>query len=333
MPERSADDLRRELQRAGFANTAIDAVWPRWWSDEASDSEAASAELRYTLARRLGLSPSSLFDEEPRFVWHDEAKFKNLGTTSEAEQAVLASFGVAVGRSVTSELEQGSSIVGRTAEELREAILASSSYVGLTDLLSLCWAIQLPVVALAVFPLGQKRMHAMTVTSSDKFAILIGRESRYAARTAYMIAHEIGHIALGHLTGSTALLEIEDPLLVADPDAEEVAADRFALTLLTGSPQPEVATSEPDFTASQLAQAVSQVGPSRSIDPGVLALCAGHATGRWEQAIGALKVLQNGGADINAYLNSVAAEQLAWDDLPHSRQEYLERVLGLERAA
>ena len=54
----SAGRLRREGDEAGTANAAINAVWPEWWSAEAEASLSATAELTYTVARRLGLSPA-----------------------------------------------------------------------------------------------------------------------------------------------------------------------------------------------------------------------------------------------------------------------------------
>ena len=73
MAPKASQRLRRELRDAGIANSAIDAVWPQWWNDEAEGSLTATAELTYTVARRLGLAPSSLFAGEPQFLWRDEA--------------------------------------------------------------------------------------------------------------------------------------------------------------------------------------------------------------------------------------------------------------------
>ena len=62
--------LKRRLQDVGLSGPAINAAWPRWWSEAAEASSSARAELRFSLARKLGLDPSSLLDEsaEPRFV-------------------------------------------------------------------------------------------------------------------------------------------------------------------------------------------------------------------------------------------------------------------------
>ena len=94
----SPRDLRVELRRAGIANAAVDAAWPQWWSSEAESSSSATAELTFTVARRLGLSPQDLLDGEARFVWRDETKFKRLTASASAEEQAVSSFGCAVAR-------------------------------------------------------------------------------------------------------------------------------------------------------------------------------------------------------------------------------------------
>src|ERR1700733_13709278 len=123
-----SESLRRRLRQAGITARAIDAVWPEWWSSEAEASVSATAELRYTVARRLGVSPRSLFDGPPRFVWRDRAKYKNLGDISRDEVGILSSFGVAVGQSLAA-MAPPTRPLPTSAAQLREAILASSSVV------------------------------------------------------------------------------------------------------------------------------------------------------------------------------------------------------------
>ena len=183
-----------------------------------------------------------------------------------------------------------------------------------------------------LFPLSQKRMQATTVRIRDRVAILVGRESKFQAQIAYVVAHEIGHLLLGHLQASTALLEMEDPLRVDSPDEEEVAADRFALELLTGRPDIEVESNSASFTATQLAAAATVASANTKLIPGVLALCLGHATGRWRQAIGAQKVLPPGEQDIGGHLNQLAENQLDWTELSLESQDYLRRILALAEA-
>jgi hypothetical protein len=241
----SERQLRRELRQAGIANAAIDAVWPEWWSADAEGSLSATAELTYTVARRLGLSPRALFDGTPQFLWRDTTKFKNLGTTTEKEQAILASFGTAVGRCALSATPPVVFPSITDAQTVRDAILRQARFVDLTELLTFCWQTGIPVIQLRVFPLTQKRMQAMTVKVKGRYSVLLGYESNYYARMAYILAHELGHIILGHLENSESLLDMDDPLTAGDLDAEEVAAERAAFVLLTGSDDPQVQANIP----------------------------------------------------------------------------------------
>lgn len=324
----NSSELRRALRGAGFASSAIDAVWPEWWTKEAESSLSARSELRFTVARRLGLSPQQLLADEPAFIWRDEAKFKNLGAATEQERAILTSFGVAVGRATVRAFQRTSAVPSVSALELREAILRSAPTVTLDDLLPLCWGLGIPVVYLTVFPLGNKRMHAMTVRSDDSYAILLGRASKFAAQIAYLVAHEVGHIMLEHVANGVALLEIEDPLRQRTWDEEEDAADRYALALLTGTEHPDIASSQADFSASQLARAAAEAAADRQVDPGILALCFGHSSGHWREVFGALKILPPGETDVVTAVNAVARHQMDWDGLPPATREYLDRMLG-----
>lgn len=325
-----AQRIRRSLRDAGFTTGAIDAVWPKWWSEDAESSASATAELRYSLSRRLGLAPASLFETEPTFVWTDDTLFKNLGAATDREAAILASFSVAVGRSAiaaTTAVDQ--TLVGVSAVDLRAAILASAEWVGLRELASVCWGIGIPLLGLEVFPLRQKRMHAATARVEDRHAILVGRQSSFPAQVAYYVAHEIGHIALGHSVESAALLDIGDPLQPVDPDDDERAADRYALELLTGSPDPRIEASVEQFTAKSLADAVLEQGPPHHIDPGVLALCMGHRSGRWPQVFKALRrIMSDEQPDVTGELNRLARAQFDWDLLPFDTQDFLETVMG-----
>jgi hypothetical protein len=322
--------LSQELRNTGLTQAAIDAVWPAWWSAEAEGSLSARTELRYTIARRLGISPSSLFEGSPKFVWRDAGKFKNLGTTSEAEQFVLTSFGVAAGRALIDGTPPPEHPVPLDPLEIRAAILQSSRYVGLHELLSLCWSCGIPVIKTEVFPLRQKRMQAMTVRNGPRYAVILGRSTRFPAWVAFILAHEIGHITRQHLADDAALLEMADPVQAQIRDEEEVEADRFALALLTGSADFSATTEAEQYSARQVAYAAASAGPEQGIDPGVLSLCLAHNTGRWKQAIGALKVLdgQQLPVDVGRLVNGVADRQLDWDALTFEQAEYLTRIMA-----
>ena len=250
-----------------------------------------------------------------------------LGTSSEEEVGILTSFGIAVGQCV---LMAAPPIVPlpKTALSIRDAILAQSAVVGLGELLSFCWAVGIPVIQMRLFPLPQKRMHAMTVEVADRNVILLGRESRYAAQAAYIIAHEIGHIFQDHADDIAAVLDVEDPLEVAEPDPEEQAADRFALELLTGDPAPRIEANIEQFSATQLADAAMAAALDFRVDAGVLALCLAHATGKWKEGFGSLKIIPPQELDVGTELNTLARQELDWARLSLENRDYVLSVMG-----
>ena len=73
-----AQTLRMRLHSAGLSAAAVDAAWPGWWTEDAEGSPSARAELRFALARNLGLSAKALVGERVDFVWRDTARFKHL---------------------------------------------------------------------------------------------------------------------------------------------------------------------------------------------------------------------------------------------------------------
>lgn len=325
------NDLRRQLREAGIANAAIDAAWPQWWSEEAEGSLSATAELTYTVARRLGLSARSLMSGEPVFIWRDEARFKGLSADDQRAQAALTSFAVSLTGLLHTAVLAEVPHPAPSADQLRQAIMRRNRWVDTESLVAAAWGFGIPLLQLRVFPLEHKAMHAMTARAGGGFGIFIGKEMSYVSALAFTIAHEMGHIFLGHLAEDRSHVDNVDPVSVPGQDRtpRELEADAFALALLTGSERPDVSTDSATFTASQLAEACRSRGPTLGIEPGVLALCLAYGTGKWEQAYGALKIMQDGQMDVGGWINQVARAQLrlSFEDLDGENYQYLERII------
>jgi hypothetical protein len=326
----NARKLRRDLRKIGLSEPAISAAWPGWWSDDAESSASARLELRFSLARKLGLDPRSLLEhEEPRFVWRDETKFKRLSSETNQQLAAISAFGASVGRALVSATKSARSIEGLDAQRLRNSILATQQYVRLVDLLSLSWAVGIPVVHLRVFPLSAKRMCAMTVRVGTRYAVLLAKDADYPAPIAYYLAHEIGHLTLGHLRAETAVVDLQDPLTGAgSADADEIAADTFALELLTGRDQFVIDTKTRRFTARHLAETLLSTAEELRVEPGTLALCFGHSTGNWSKANAAMKTIYAERHPVWLQVNQIAKRELDWTAVPEDVASFLRAVLG-----
>jgi len=331
MPENAAA-LRHRLTQLGLNPAAIDAAWPKWWSAEAEDSTSARVELRFSLARNLGLDPRTLLDETqaPRFVWHEQARFKHLRRETGHQLDAITSFGRAVAALLISGTE-GNRVSGVSAATLRRMILQNGRpYVALGDVLVLCWSMGVPVAHLRVFPLRQKRMAAMSVRVNDRFAVLLAKDSRYPAELAFFLAHELGHIWLGHLEKEPVVIDFEQdsPTLEVD-DTEEQAADAFALELLTGEPSPTVLPKDPKYRARDLALRAVRSGPELGIEPGVLVMCFGYSTKDWTGAYAALRFVYRDSEPVWSQVNRAAWLQLKRSEIPSEGLDYLQLVLGL----
>jgi hypothetical protein len=173
-------------------------------------------------------------------------------------------------------------------------------------------------------------MYAMAVKHKGRFAILLARDAHYPAPVAFYVAHELGHIQLGHIDNEGALLDFDNPVRSNEnDDVEERQADEFALTLLTGMPDFEIGTETRRFTAQQLAASISQTAEQLRIEPGTLALCFGRATDKWAQTYAALKLIYTSYHPVWRVINRTATEQLAWDRVSSDSSSFVRVAMGI----
>lgn len=332
MTQETARNLRRRLTQAGLASTAIRAAWPRWWSDEAERSVSARVDLRFALARNLGLDPRTLLDaqQSPVFLWNDQVRFKRLTAPTDVQRDSIASFGHALATLLVAATRPGASVINTSASGLRKLVIdGGAPFVRLVDVLSLCWSIGIPVIHMRVFPGRHKRMAAMTVRLDDRYAVLLAKDSVYPASTAFYLAHELGHIWLTHLESHSVIVDQDPETAASGGDAEEATADAFALELLTGDPQPTVLPHQEKYTARSLASSALSSSELLHIEPGVLTMCFGYSTNRWRTVNAAQRYVYTVGKPVWREINELARSELVLEALPADGRVYVETVLGL----
>jgi hypothetical protein len=172
-------------------------------------------------------------------------------------------------------------------------------------------------------------MSAMTVRFDDRNAIMMGKDSDYPAHVAFYLAHELAHIALGHLSKETVFVDLESTRLASvEDDPEEAAADRFALELLTGEAEPRVLSKLSKYNPDQLADAALRASTELRIEPGTLVLCFAYSTGDWATANAAMKRVYPSPKPAWAEINKIALNQLDFDRVPDDARSYLLAALG-----
>ncbi|PCI54475.1 MAG: hypothetical protein COB36_09920 [Alphaproteobacteria bacterium] len=330
---KDSDILRQKLlETTRLSAPIIDAAWPDWWDQADEGSISAQVELRFSLARKLGLEPQSLLNEDtPRFAWKDSGKYKNFSGDEEHEKPAISSFGISVSNLLLQSLKERQVTGGLdlSASSIREAILSTKPHIGIPELLTFLWGISVPVIHLRLFPLAAKRMCAMATKTQDQFSILLAKDARYPAPLAFHIAHEIGHIVLNHLGEFSAIVDMEDPAEGRrGEDLEEIDADKFALELLTGFPDPPIEVVGEGKSSRRLAKEAFDASEKFQIEPGTVSLCYGYQTGNWDVANGAMKHIYAEPMDVWKIVNAIAIDQLDLNLLPEESSSFLRAILG-----
>ncbi|UUE95339.1 ImmA/IrrE family metallo-endopeptidase [Comamonas thiooxydans] len=294
----------------GFARSAL----PGWWDDEISDSPSGLQQAQLYLARAFNLDVQTL--ASPGAVQFRNAQRKYKLSKGVAEGAVLASaqYATAMAKLALIGCERPQIPLPPSPDALRQACLKYGSTVGLDSLLRYCVDSGVPVLHIENLP-GLK-MYGLVVRHANRYAIVISRKGA-ASEILFWLAHEIGHIACGHLQADGF---VADEKINADQsDTDEDQADAFAIWLLNGKDKMQYVHANYALTAEKLAIAVIEKGNAIGVDPGHIALNYAHGMKRYGVGKAALKLLPNqNGAEraINESLfRSFGAGRLSEDQL------------------
>jgi hypothetical protein len=186
------------------------------------------------------------------------------------------------------------------AAEVRTTILGrNAGPVTLESLLEFCWSRGIIVAHVRRLPhvAGFRKLDGVVFYIDDRPCIILAESNDAPARIAFHLAHELGHIYLGHVAPDGVGIADDNIERNAQSDEVEYAADQFALEALTGDKAP-VLRQIYGLTSQKLAERVTHIGQQLAIDPAVLALVYGKCADRWPVASNAIKVLQ---ADCGAH--------------------------------
>jgi hypothetical protein len=312
------------LTRAFVRKTAL----PSWWDDEIALNPAGYAQALLLLSRHLGLELRSLQEDSVsiRLKNFGVCKYKMRADVTEDELALARVLATGAAQFATEAMPMPSRLLPIRAGEIRQQILDRGvPWVGLDTLIEYCWSIGIPVLHLDHFPTNTRRPDGFAARVQGRPAIVLCRKTRFSAWLLFILAHELGHIALCHIPdGGTLLDEHVDQ---ASQDDEEKQANAFALELLTGKANCRFFPCGRWPNAHELAQDACQIGRQQMIDPGHIVLNYAHAMGNSFFAVGnaALKLLEPH-ADAVGLVRAKMAKYLDWSRLPEDSSEFLMRV-------
>jgi len=334
-PGKPFADVLRRAREAGYKKAFVEnVVLPEWWEHQIAANPAGREEGIGYLALRLGLSPASLREgERATHIPLGEAKYKTREgvTTSDLEPAkAVAAWAL--------RLACGAMPVPLhavpDAPTLRAHLLsAGAPWVDFPRLLDACWAQGIPVLPIED-PGGGKKMDGMAARFGGRFGVALCGRYRSPSRQAFILAHELGHVACGHLPADGVLVVdegiAERALGGADgnvrDEIEEPEANGYARDLL----MPEFTIYlHPGYSAHKLASWAKEKAPALHIAPGVMVNNYGHVHKKWGVAGAALSDVE-GGHNALALMRQALEERLDWDRLSDDEADYLRRLTGLE---
>lgn len=287
------------LETAGYPSPLQRRLLPDWVTNEVLENNAASAEVAVILAQRLGLRTSPLLSATPhvealrshdvRYKRSISAQSKNLTSATSVAVTVAEMIGISCDipyRPFTND-----------PLSLRQEIFDTHNgkWIGLRNLILSCWSHGVPVVHLTGLGIGAPKMDGVVIFTHDRPVILLSKNSESWAWQLFILAHEVGHCALGHISPDEILIDEqlgEQSYALTDADPEEQAADKFAIALLNGRHEATYTVKTTSLNSATLANAAIAHGKRNRVDPGHIILNYGHNNNAWPLAMKAIQYLK-----------------------------------------
>ncbi len=282
------------------------------------------------LSRHLGIDITTLQNPSATLRLKDfgVCKYKKRAGTTDDELLLSRVIATRAAQLAAAAMERPYQPV-LSATDLRSSLLDNAPWIGFDHLLDYCWSAGIPVLHVNLFPTGAKRPEGFTLRVQGRPVIVLCREEKQPSWQLFILAHELGHIACGHVPENGALFD--EKVQENVPDAEETQADQFAMELLTGKATPSISTEGRWPKAERLAELARAFGRRNQVDPGHVVLNYAHTMGRtfYGVARAALKHL-NPEADAVAMVRDRQSANLDWERLPEDSSEFLMRMTRQE---
>lgn len=331
--------LYQTVGHLGLTKAQVRRLLPSWWAPEVETEEGGIAELGLYLSRRLSIDLNALFEGRvvPKGAVSHVA-YKHRSGADPEKYAAASYIAASLAQAILDAFAVPYKPLPGDPETLRAAARSQSKQqlVGFDSLLALCWNSGIPVIPLPNLPVGIRKMDGAALRVGQRPVIVIAKRQSSRAWLSFILAHEMGHLALGHIAPGSTLIDValhESATYATDSaeDAEERAADQFALSALGG---PDLAAALAKWpgrdSAPGLAVAARQLGQKIGVEPGHIILRHAFESKRWADATNALRFLSED-FDPESLLLDQLRTHLDLDRLADDVQELVEIVTGLAR--
>lgn len=287
----SMNSLYSALSAHGLKKKDVRAVLPSWWEDEIANTPAGLQQAKLIVAKALNLKVRPLVESPPRVEFDLPAmrRFKLVKGTTEDDVEIAVALARSASKIVLSSIDHEFVRPG-TAAEVRAQILATGKkWVDLEGLIEFCWSAGIPVIHLAS-SMMKKKMDGIAMATKGRPSIVLSSGRSYGFML-FHLAHELGHIALGHLDPNGAIVDSKIEKDTDDKEDSEREADCYALELLAGH-QSNLRLKHV-MRPEALAHTVVAYGEQHKIAPTHVLLNCAFNGNFWGLCTNTLKVLAN----------------------------------------
>ncbi len=324
-------DLYKRLAKVSFDETFLrSAVLPDWWEDELATVPYNRAAAEAAITGFLGFPIRVLRDAGAALAKPSVTGvcFKRNGNRPVEELAAALQVARQAAKIVTNTTHLPAFTVGQSAKVVRDAILGSNPTVTLGGLVEYCWSAGVPVLGVTEQPKKAKRFDGVAMFEHERPAIALSSNRDGPPWLAFHLAHELGHLMLGHVgPGELAILDAD--LKAGVKDDTELEADEFALEVLTGFPE-GIHFKRGEHKAHEVGPLAVKFAATKApaVDAGMIVLSYCKSTAYWGIAQGALEAIgaATGGHEVIA---SALAEHLDYENLSEPESRFLSATCKL----
>jgi len=318
----------RRLSAEGFKKAYLKKfVLPDWWDDADALDNASFYSAILSISRRLGIDSDSLMDPSSAIIFNgSQAKFLKRQGTADSDLQTASVIAQSVARIALLGTPPQKGDIARQPEVLRSELMAGRRRsIDFRLLADYCWQMGVPVLHVTEFPANIKKMVGLALESDGRFAIVLTSNRQHGAWQVFPLAHEIGHIACGHLSSREMILDREQDMQDMEVPHER-EANEYAMKLLTGRTQ--LWSRRPSFKfPSELADYATASAREYGIDPGVIVLQYGYESKDWKMASAAINAIGSSN-DAPATIRTLTGQYLNWQEIPHASEQYIRALTG-----
>lgn len=239
-----------------------------------ASAPANRAIVESILSRQLGLDLPAVRDPQGSIVLQPTlaARFKMRGGVDARQLDVAQVLAARLATIAALCFDRPLMLKELSAAVIRRRILQTGAlWVGLEQLLDVCWQIGVPVVHLCQLPYGSKKMDGMVCWAEGRPVIVVACQHKSMAWQLFILAHELGHIICGHLLPDSPHI-LDDKVSTDVLEQQEQEANDFAVTMLMGHKNMAFRPQSSLLTGPELAEDAKELGADLQIDPGIIAL-------------------------------------------------------------